>query len=38
MATYDHSVSEHEWNTGYYWDIVLTGSHRTWMEDEEGDH
>ncbi len=38
VATYDHSVTSHEWNTGYWWDIVLTGSHRTWMEDEEGDH
>lgn len=38
VATYDHNVSTHEWNTGYYWDIVLTGSNRTWMEDEEGDH
>ena len=38
VATYDHSVTNHEWNTGYWWDIVLTGSHRTWMEDEEGDH
>ena len=38
VATYDHNVSTHEWNTGYYWDIVLSGSNRTWMEDEEGDH
>lgn len=37
VATYDHSVTSHEWNTGYTWDIVLTGSNRTWME-EEGDH
>ena len=25
VATYDHDVSQHEWNTGYRWDIVLTG-------------
>ncbi|HXD29281.1 MAG TPA: protocatechuate 3,4-dioxygenase subunit beta [Arthrobacter sp.] len=38
VATYDHSVTSHEWATGYRWDIVLTGSNRTWMEHEEGDH
>ncbi|TFH54475.1 protocatechuate 3,4-dioxygenase subunit beta [Glutamicibacter arilaitensis] len=38
VATYDHSLTSHEWATGYNWDIVLTGSNRTWMEDEEGDH
>ena len=38
VATYDHSITSHEWATGYNWDIVLTGSNRTWMEDEEGDH
>ena len=26
VATYDHDVTEHEWATGYRWDIVLTGS------------
>ena len=26
VATYDHDVTEHEWCTGYRWDIVLTGS------------
>ena len=35
MATYDHDLTTPEWSTGYRWDIVLTGSHRTWMEDEE---
>ncbi|EXF26051.1 protocatechuate 3,4-dioxygenase [Nesterenkonia sp. AN1] len=35
VATYDHSVSQHEWNTGYRWDIVLSGSNRTWAEQEE---
>jgi len=37
VATYDHTVSQHEWNTGYRWDIVLSGSNRTWAEQEE-DH
>jgi protocatechuate 3,4-dioxygenase, beta subunit len=34
VATYDHDVTQHEWCTGYRWDIVLTGSHRTRMEPE----
>jgi protocatechuate 3,4-dioxygenase beta subunit len=34
VATYDHNVTTHEWATGYTWDIVLSGSHRTWMENE----
>ena len=38
VAHYDHSVTEHEWATGYNWDIVLTGSKRTWSEPEEGEH
>jgi protocatechuate 3,4-dioxygenase beta subunit len=38
VAKYDHSVTSHEWNTGYNWDIVLTGSNRTWMETEEEEH
>lgn len=38
IATYDHSVTEHEWATGYNWDIVLTGSQRTWMEPEGEEH
>ncbi|MET1033802.1 MAG: protocatechuate 3,4-dioxygenase subunit beta [Arthrobacter sp.] len=38
VATYDHNVTSHEWNTGYRWDIVLTGSNRTWMENEEEEH
>lgn len=37
VATYDHDVTTHEWATGYRWDIVLTGSQRTWTEDQE-DH
>lgn len=35
VAEYDHSLSQHEWNTGYRWDIVLSGSNRTWTEQEE---
>ena len=38
VATYDHNVSTHEWNTGYYWDIVLSGSNRTWMEGDTDAH
>lgn len=37
VATYDHSVTAHEWATGYTWDIVLSGSSRTWMEDEDAE-
>ena len=41
VATYDHSLTEPEWALGYNWDIVLTGSKRTWTENEalgaEGD-
>jgi protocatechuate 3,4-dioxygenase beta subunit len=37
VAAYDHDLSEHEWATGYRWDIVLTGAHRTWTEPEDGD-
>ncbi|GAA1414913.1 protocatechuate 3,4-dioxygenase subunit beta [Glutamicibacter uratoxydans] len=38
VATYDHNLTSHEWATGYNWDIVLTGSNRTWMENEEEEH
>ncbi len=34
VAAYDHDVTEHEWCTGYRWDIVLTGSQRTPLEEE----
>jgi protocatechuate 3,4-dioxygenase beta subunit len=34
VARYDHDVTQHEWSTGYRWDIVLTGSGRTWMEED----
>ena len=32
VATYDHDVTRPEWSTGYRWDIVLSGSRRTWAE------
>jgi len=32
VAAYDHDVTRPEWCTGYRWDIVLTGTHRTWTE------
>ena len=38
VAEYDHQVTEHEWCTGYRWDIVLGGPHRTWIEPEDTDH
>ncbi|WP_432543801.1 protocatechuate 3,4-dioxygenase subunit beta [Kineococcus sp. SYSU DK002] len=38
VATYDHDLTTHEWATGYRWDVVLTGTHRTPTEaDTEGD-
>ncbi|MFP5336711.1 MAG: protocatechuate 3,4-dioxygenase subunit beta [Actinomycetes bacterium] len=37
VAAYDHEVTEHEWATGYRWDIVLTGSHATPTEPVGGD-
>ena len=37
IAAYDHDVTQPEWALGYRWDIVLTGSRRTWVEPEEGD-
>ncbi len=33
VATYDHDLTRHEWATGYRWDIVLTGSQRTPLEE-----
>jgi len=38
VAAYDHDLTVPERATGYRWDIVLTGSTATWMEDEHGDH
>ena len=37
VATYDHDVAQHEWCTGYRWDIVLTGAGRTPTEPDDGD-
>jgi protocatechuate 3,4-dioxygenase beta subunit len=34
VATYDHGVTQEEWSTGYRWDIVLSGSPRTWTEED----
>jgi protocatechuate 3,4-dioxygenase beta subunit len=36
VAAYDHDLTEPEWCTGYRWDIVLTGAHRTPFEDGGG--
>lgn len=33
IAAYDHDVTRPEWATGYRWDVLLTGSRRTWTED-----
>ncbi|MGC4964064.1 protocatechuate 3,4-dioxygenase subunit beta [Gordonia sp. DT101] len=35
VATYDHDLTQHEWSTGYRWDIVLTGSRQTPMEEDQ---
>ena len=41
VATYNHEQTKPEWALAYNWDIVLTGSKRTWTENEalgaEGD-
>jgi protocatechuate 3,4-dioxygenase beta subunit len=37
VASYDHDLTQHEWATGYRWDIVLTGSHATPMEQADDD-
>ena len=34
VATYDHDLTQHEWATGYRWDIVLSGTHRTLLEED----
>lgn len=34
IARYDHDLSQHEWCTGYRWDIVLDGPRATVMEDD----
>jgi protocatechuate 3,4-dioxygenase beta subunit len=42
VATYNHELTSPEWSLGYNWDIVLTGSKRTWTENEafgeDGEH
>ncbi|WP_276069014.1 protocatechuate 3,4-dioxygenase subunit beta [Mycobacterium bourgelatii] len=35
IASYVHELTEPEFATGYGWDIVLSGSSRTWTEDVE---
>ena len=37
VATYDHDVTQEEWATGYRWNIVLTGSKATRMEQDGDD-
>jgi protocatechuate 3,4-dioxygenase beta subunit len=37
IASYDHELTSPEWALGYRWDIVLTGSRRTWIEPDEVD-
>lgn len=34
IATYDHELTRPELHTGYRWDVVLTGTARTWTEEE----
>ncbi|MCX5044141.1 protocatechuate 3,4-dioxygenase subunit beta [Aldersonia sp. NBC_00410] len=34
VANYDHDLTQHEWCTGYRWDIVLTGAGQTPMEEQ----
>ncbi|GAB3664550.1 protocatechuate 3,4-dioxygenase subunit beta [Nocardioides korecus] len=34
VAAYDHDLTQAEWATGYRWDIVLTGSGRTPLDDD----
>nr|EMP14865.2 protocatechuate 3,4-dioxygenase [Gordonia sp. NB41Y] len=35
VASYDHDLTQHEWCTGYRWDIVLTGDASTPMEEDQ---
>jgi protocatechuate 3,4-dioxygenase, beta subunit len=35
VATYDHDLTVPEHSMGYRWDVVLTGSGRTWTEEDE---
>ena len=34
VARYDHGVTQPEYATGYRWDIVVCGGHRTWTADD----
>lgn len=38
VASYDHDLTSPEWSLGYRWDIVLTGSGKTWAEPEGDEH
>ncbi len=39
VATYDHDLTQAEWATGYRWDIVLSGTGRTPLDqDHDADH
>jgi protocatechuate 3,4-dioxygenase beta subunit len=35
VARYDHDLTTPEWCTGYRWDIVLTGEHRTRFSEDQ---
>ncbi|MGK2380202.1 protocatechuate 3,4-dioxygenase subunit beta [Gordonia tangerina] len=35
VAAYDHDLTQHEWCTGYRWDIVLNGAGQTPMEEDQ---
>ena len=37
IATYDHDLTQPEFALGFRWDVVLTGSTATWMEEEHDD-
>ena len=34
IANYDHGLTQPEFATGYRWDIVVSGSRRTWTQDD----
>ncbi|ANE83346.1 protocatechuate 3,4-dioxygenase subunit beta (plasmid) [Mycobacterium adipatum] len=37
VAHYDHDITTHEWATGYRFDIVLSGTHRTPLDTDTED-
>jgi protocatechuate 3,4-dioxygenase beta subunit len=37
IASYDHDLTQPEYATGYRWDMVVSGSRRTWTEDGRDD-